>query len=80
MKVKPKPGTPRDRYARYAAKRERPMPYRTWLFFHEQGKRTTSNHSEAGKAGMAKRWGKRPPLQTIENKQPVKARARSDDY
>lgn len=52
----------RERYQRYAGKHPAPMSFKAWLFFREQGllgaRLSTTNHSAAGKTGMAKRWGK----------------------
>jgi len=54
----------RERYQRYAGKHPSPMSFKAWMYFREQGligaQKSTTNHSEAGKIGMAKRWGKKP--------------------
>ena len=60
------PGELQAKYARYCAKRKWPISFNLWQFFYEEGLRgaslntmTPKQRSTAGKAGAAKRWGKK---------------------
>lgn len=54
------------KYASYAAGKTEPLTFNAWLYYYEQGLKgaaanpmTTKQRSRAGKAGAAKRWGKK---------------------
>jgi len=54
------------KYSSYATRHAEPMSYTQWLYYYEEGLKgaaanpmTTKQRSNAGKAGAAKRWGKK---------------------